>query len=182
MTDDEFGRYLDDFVRAFEGKLSYRALDELEILLDRVWLKLQSLPSRKRKGAVSIIEHPILGIFKGQSIKGIPRGVLPDGLHPVLKSWLDETLKFMERGLIKRNWQHGKCAEVDALSKLLWKIDPSGKLGINEIREQVKGSISRAIELSSKSELHGSFKKACDSCNPMLDFFKIIEDETLNNF
>lgn len=163
-------------IRGLSLKLSSKAKKTLQDLVVTAWDEVSRLPSKKRKGAVCVMEHPKYGIITGISIKGISRGKLPDNLYPILDDWLRVTLKKMDDKIIPRNWQHGKCAEVSVLSELLWKIDPSGKLNINQIRKILNGTISKAADLNKNPALHGNFKPACFSCNPMLKYFNIFQD------
>ncbi|MCO6161665.1 hypothetical protein [Flavobacterium sp. NRK F7] len=41
-----------------------------------------------------------------------------------------------------------------------------------------KNTISKALDINKDLNRHKEFKKACDSCNPMLEHFNIIEDVT----
>ncbi len=76
--------------------------------------------------------------------------------------------------------QHGKCVEVDALNQLLNTLENRyGKLSLEKVKKLLdKNSISKALEIHKKPEIHGNFKEACNSCDPMLEYFKIIEDLT----
>ncbi|WP_298515137.1 YwqJ-related putative deaminase [uncultured Kordia sp.] len=157
-------------------KISSVSKSALDDLVRNVWNDLLRLKRNKRKGAVSIMEHPKYGTIGGGSIKGLARGILPDHFHPVLKDWLQGVLKKMDDGVIPRSWQHGKCAEAEVLSELLWRIDPSGKMDINKIRKILEGTISKAADLSTNAATRGSFKPACKSCAPMLKYFNILQD------
>jgi hypothetical protein len=76
---------------------------------------------------------------------------------------------------------HGKCAEVMKLSEYLKKIDPKGKLTIDEARKAFEGFVSHArqigddIRKGEKILEHGEYKKACNSCSPLLKHFNLNE-------
>ena len=86
----------------------------------------------------------------------------------------------MEKGIVMEVGWHGKCAEVDALNQLLYSLEKKyGKLNIDKVKQLLEGNtISKAFDVNKDVNIHGGFKKACDSCNPMLKHFKIIEDLT----
>jgi hypothetical protein len=177
------GKTLEDYIydiayniKGYSVKISAKAKKGLNDLVKKTWDEILLLSKKKHKGAVSILEHPKYGIINGKSIKGIVRGEFPSGLHPLLDDWVRTVYKKMNDGIIPRNWQHGKCAEVDAISSLLWKIDPTGKAGIDKIRKILEGTVSKAADLNKQRSLHGAFKPACKSCNPLLRYFNIIQD------
>lgn len=84
-------------------------------------------------------------------------------------------------GSIKLPEHHGKCAEVVNISEWLWKIDPKGKMKIGEARKLFQGVSSHAkqignLKVKGKVVLsHGEYKEACNSCNPLLEYFNIKE-------
>jgi hypothetical protein len=134
--------------------------------------------SRDRKGAVCAIQFKG-EVFLGRSFKGYERGKFPE-LHPLLDHWVKKRWKLIEDGKVLFNGQHGKCAEVDALNKLLLVLEKNyGKLTLEKVKRILGGNtISKALEINKKVEIHGKFKEACLSCNPMLKEFNIIEDLT----
>ncbi len=83
-------------------------------------------------------------------------------------------------GEIKLPEWHGKCAEVLNISDWLKSIDPTGKMTILEARKAFDGVVSNAKQIGNfKGGLnHLEYKKACNSCNPLLKYFNIIEIKT----
>ncbi len=180
MSDDVAEKYLDDLEEAIKiirkGELPKATNQRLKIFANEF---LESIPRMKdRKGAVCAIQYKG-EVFYGRSFKGLERGVFPD-LHPLLDAWVRKRWKEMELGKVTRLWQHGKCAEVDALNQLLYSLENQfGKLNLDKVKNLLdKNAISKALDVSKNIKLHGEFKEACKSCNPMLEYFNIIEDLT----
>lgn len=178
MSEPDVKKYLDDLAKLLSGRISERAKRELIEMVDIAWEQIKKLPRRKRKGAVCVLEHPKYGIFKGISVKGLPREVFPEGLHPKLLNWLENRLLKMKKGDVRYLGQHGKCAEVVAFSELLWKIDPLGTKSLEDITRELLGTTSKSLRLSLDKAEHGRHLDACDSCNPMLGDFGMLEDFT----
>lgn len=180
MSDDAAEKYLDELAESIksikEGKLPSKANKKLKELADEF---LASIPkSRDKKGAVCAIQYKG-EVFYGRSFKGLNRGQFPD-LHPLLDLWIKKRWKEMELGKVDRLWQHGKCAEVDALNQLFYNLEKKyGKLNPDKVKELLEGNtISKALDINKDTNIHGRFKEACKSCNPMLEHFGIIEDLT----
>lgn len=92
----------------------------------------------------------------------------------LVNNWLNE----IADNALKSRRTHGKCAEPAAISKWLWEIDPKGKMKIEQARKELEGVVSKAVKIKGKkvrSIEHGKHKKACDSCNPLLEYFNITE-------
>ena len=175
---DDFFKWLEDLFKSgkadevFEGiiKLS----DEAEILLKKYadnailgYTKLQ------RPTVVSVLEGNGKRVFAYSNKAKLAANEIPKGLHPLVKKWLKEADE-----VIQQRPQHGKCAEPSAISKWLWEFDPNGKMTIEQARKQFDGVVSKAINIESKKIKriqHGTYKEACKSCNPLLEFFNITE-------
>lgn len=114
-------------------------------------------------------------------MKGIGRGEFPN-IHPILDKYIRRIWKDVElvKDIKMRHWQHGKCAEVNALDQLLYYLENKhGKLNLDQVKELLfDKTISKALDMNRDISKHGRFKNACKSCNPMLKFFNIIEDIT----
>jgi hypothetical protein len=70
---------------------------------------------------------------------------------------------------------HGKCAEVLNISTWLKEIDPLGKFTIDQARKAFEGAIMHARKIRSDINTHATYKKACQSCVPLLEHFNITE-------
>ncbi|NVK08263.1 MAG: hypothetical protein HWD89_04375 [Tenacibaculum sp.] len=134
--------------------------------------------SRDKKGAVCAIQYKGES-FYGKSFKGYSREELPP-MHHLVEDYIKPIHKKMVSGQIDMFGQHGKCAEVDALSQLFYHLEKIyGRLTLEKAKNLIENNtISKALEIHKKSEIHGRFKEACKSCNPMLKYFEIIEDLT----
>ncbi|WP_281979503.1 YwqJ-related putative deaminase [Tenacibaculum mesophilum] len=134
--------------------------------------------SRDKKGAVCVIQYKGES-FYGKSFKGYSREELPP-MHHLVEDYIKPIHKKMVSGQIDMFGQHGKCAEVDALSQLFYYLEKIyGRLTLEKAKNLIENNtISKALEIHKKSEIHGRFKEACKSCNPMLKYFEIIEDLT----
>lgn len=180
LNNEEAKNYLDDLYYSLSAIKSKKLPEKTNIILrkyaDEVIQAIQR--SKDKKGAVCAIQYKG-DVFYGKSFKGIERGKFPE-LHPILNDWVQKRWAKMDEGIIERLWQHGKCAEVDALNQLLHSLEKRyGKLSLEKVRDLLdQNSISKALEIHKKSEIHGNFKEACNSCYPMLEDFKIIEDLT----
>jgi hypothetical protein len=179
-SDDFVKKYLDDLEEAMiaikHKKLPRKTNIKLKSFADEVINSITR--SRDKKGAVCAIQFKG-EVFLGRSFKGYGRGKFPE-LHPLLDDWVKKRWKLIEDGKVLFNGQHGKCAEVDALNKLLLVLEKNyGKLTLEKVKRILGGNtISKALEINKKVEIHGKFKEACKSCNPMLKEFNIIEDLT----
>lgn len=162
------------------GNLSKKAIERLKKLADETLADRLRLPSKirnKGKGAVCIIEFGDK-IYEGISIKGLARGVYREGMHPLLDDWIRTKDKIQRASELGYNVQHGKCAEVDALDKLLWDIDPRGEFSsLESIKDLLNfKAVSKALDTHKDELIHKGYKEACRSCNPMLEDFGILED------
>jgi len=78
---------------------------------------------------------------------------------------------------------HGLCGETRALDEFLFEAEKvlkikKGTMTMEQAQEILFNTVSQARALKSsahKLPLHNTFKKACDSCNPMLKSFNIKE-------
>ncbi|OUS01596.1 hypothetical protein A9Q86_07420 [Flavobacteriales bacterium 33_180_T64] len=165
------------------GKLSKKAVKLLDNFVDealRTWRNIEQRP-----GAASVLE----GIVNGKviriakySAKGIHKHTIPNLRHPLVNKWLDEVADIT----LRKRGTHGKCAEPFAISDFLFEAEKilgvkKGKMTLTEARTVLEGSVSKAKAIKNSlkkgSKLkHGLNKKACISCNPLLKYFKIIED------
>ena len=76
-----------------------------------------------------------------------------------------ETVRLVENVLNQQLYQ-----------KWLWEIDSKGSFSINRARKEFEGVVSQARNINKKYKIiHNKPKKACDSCNPLLKHFNIIE-------
>lgn len=193
----------EEFLKEFFSKIKVKGDDAVKKYLDEIqenlsFIKIKRLPnktnlrlkryadevieaiqrSRDKKGAVCVIQYKGEA-FYGKSFKGYPREELPP-MHHLVEDYIKPVHKKMVSGQIDMFGQHGKCAEVDALSQLFSHLEKIyGKLALGRARKLLeKNTISKALEIHKKPEIHGGFKEACKSCNPMLEHFKIIEDLT----
>ncbi|VXB83039.1 hypothetical protein FLAVO9AF_290095 [Flavobacterium sp. 9AF] len=180
MSDDVARKYLDDLEEAVKsirkGELPKATNQRLKELADEF---LESIPRMKdKKGAVCAIQFKG-EVFYGRSFKGFNKGKFPD-LHPILDKWIKNKWLEMEKGIVSEVIHHGKCAEVDALNQLLYSLENQfGKLNLDKAKNLLnKNAISKALDVNKDINRHGIFKEACKSCNPMLEYFNIIEDLT----
>lgn len=179
--------YLDELAEANRlkklGKLSKKAVKLLDNAVDEALIKWKIV--EKRPGAASVIEGVVNGktlrIVK-YSAKGIHKDTLKKLRHPLVNDWLDNiaNLNLRKRGT------HGKCAEPLAISEFLFEAEKilginKGKITLKQAQDILKSSISKAKSINNnnlpKGKLsHGLHKSACNSCNPLLNYFNIIED------
>ncbi|WP_452598017.1 hypothetical protein [Pontimicrobium sp. MEBiC01747] len=55
-------------------------------------------------------------------------------------------------------------------------VDPKGKIKIDKVREEFEGVISQARQIHKTDKIkNNTIKKACDTCNPLLKYFNILE-------
>ena len=139
-----------------------------------------SLSSTKRPTACGALEVNGESFFSYSVKQGLSPGVYPEGLHPLVKKWLDKMWKLHKEGKIKLPEHHGKCAEVQNISEYLNKIDPKGMFTMKQAEESFEGAVSHARQIGDVIKkdytiLHKEFKKACNSCNPLLSDFNIKE-------
>jgi hypothetical protein len=183
---ERFKQWLDELIQAIKKELglvdevmqiSDEALEFLKKMADDA-LKLKSKERSKVCGVLEGIET----IFNYSYKKKLPAGVFPEDLHPLVDRWVKEMWELSKKGKIKKlPMHHGKCAEVMNISQYLKKIDPKGKMTIEEARKTFEGFISHAIQIGDeirKGEKimgHGNYKKACNSCKPLLKHFNIKE-------
>jgi hypothetical protein len=159
-----------------------RISDESIATLTRMADKALDFPKAKKPNVCAVLEGPNGERFFNYSLKaGLPEGVFPDGLHPLVRNWVDERWMSFKNGLAEVGNGHGKCAEVLNVSDFLKSIDPKGKMTIIEAQEALKGFKSHARKIDDLfvkkvlKEKHLDYKKACDSCNPFLKHFNINE-------
>lgn len=97
---------------------------------------------------------------------------------------MEHTSEFTEKGLnLLERATHGLCGETRALDEFLFEAEKileieKGTMAMEQAQKVLFNTISHARALKSsahKSALHNTFKKACDSCNPMLKSFNIKE-------
>lgn len=132
--------------------------------------------AKKRPKACAFLEGKGKSVFNYSFKKKLPAGGFPKDLHPLVDDWVKEMWKLHSQGKIKLPEHHGKCAEVVNISDWLKKIDPKGKITIDEAKEAFEGVVSHAREIDKKlAEVHGTYKPACKSCASILDYFNIKE-------
>ncbi|MGJ1420112.1 YwqJ-related putative deaminase [Sphingobacterium spiritivorum] len=103
-------------------------------------------------------------------------GKFPKDLHRLVNDWVEDMWKLHKEGKIKLPEHHGKCAEVLNIFYWLKRIDPKGKMTMEEARDLFDGVVSHAKEIDKKlTEIHGVYKPACKSCVSILDYFNIKE-------
>jgi hypothetical protein len=131
---------------------------------------------KQRPKACAVLEGNGKAIFNYSNKESLPPGVYPSDLHPLVIEWLNITW-LKESVLLPLH--HGKCAEVMNISEWLKIIDPKLKMAIEDARKEFEGVISYAINIgeTQKGQIlkHGDYKKACNSCNPLLEYFNITE-------
>ncbi|NOQ75550.1 MAG: hypothetical protein GQ574_26305 [Crocinitomix sp.] len=177
LSDEDFGRYLDGVLEALtkELKISSASLKVLLKMADEALL----LSSKKRPKACAVLEAFGKKMFNFSFKRKLPPGVYPDSLHPLVRKWLDDMWLKYKLGQIKIPEHHGKCAEVVNISDWLKSVDPKLKMSIDEAREMFDGVKSHARQIGDmkggEKLKHGDYKKACDSCNPLLEYFNITE-------
>ncbi|MFY7844856.1 YwqJ-related putative deaminase [Chryseobacterium gambrini] len=135
-----------------------------------------------RPGAVAVLEGEIKDTTYqavSYSSKGIRKASMSTRRHKLVEEWLtkiaDEKLRL--RG------PHGMCGEPVCISEFLFEAEkrlgmPKNSMKIEQAREILSKTRSRAVAIpNGKNDklIHGLTKKACESCNPMLKYFKITE-------
>ncbi|WP_336690272.1 MULTISPECIES: YwqJ-related putative deaminase [unclassified Chryseobacterium] len=135
-----------------------------------------------RPGAVAVLEGEIKDTTYqavSYSSKGIRKASMSTRRHKLVEEWLtkiaDEKLRL--RG------PHGMCGEPVCISEFLFEAEkrlgmPKNSMKIEQAREILSKTRSRAVAIpNGKNDklIHGLTKKACESCNPMLKYFKIAE-------
>ncbi|MBL7789579.1 MAG: hypothetical protein JNL75_07070, partial [Chitinophagales bacterium] len=182
---EDFKQWLDELIVAVKKKLGL--VDEVLKISDESlhFLKTMAddalkLPTKERPKACGVLEG-IETVFNYSYKKKLPAGVFPDDLHPLVDKWVREMWELHIKGKLRLPEHHGKCAEVMNISQYLKKIDPKGKMTIEEARKALEGFVSHAKQITDdirKGEIvlkHGEYKKACNSCNPQLKHFNIKE-------
>lgn len=135
-----------------------------------------TLSSSKRPGVASVLDSKdkILTAYSRKG-EGLKRGEIPKDLHPLVDDWLRNTAS----RTLKDRPTHGKCAEPTAISNWLHDLEIKNNkkiVSIIEARKEFEGVVSFAVDINkNKPTVHNRFKAACDSCNPLLDHFNIIE-------
>lgn len=163
------------------SKLSRKALKKLDDLVEEARIKWKIL--EERAGVAAVLQGKVNGkelIIGKYTAKGIHKDTLTNLRHPVINHWLNE---IAEKALRNRR-THGRCAEPLAISEYLFEAEKllgiaKGKMTMEQAKKVLSGTVSKAkrIHNSKDSKLaHGLHKSACKSCNPLLSYFKIIED------
>jgi hypothetical protein len=138
-------------------------------------------PSKNRPKACSVLEGKGSSIFNYNFKQKLPVGKFPEDLHPLVDKWIKDMWELHKKGTIELPKHHGKCAEVRNISEWLKRVDPDGKMTIREAREAFEGVVSHAKEIGDVKQSgrivvkHNDYKKACNSCNPLLKYFNIVE-------
>lgn len=165
----------------FKPKISLSAYKALNKKVNEALIKWKKID--RRPGVAAILEGTVNGkkiqIVKYSS-KGIHKHSLPNLRHPLVNDWL----KNIANPKLRSRRTHGKCAEPLAISDYLYRAEEllnikKGKMTIEQAREALKGSISKAKSIHNNPEnklAHGLHKGACKSCNPLLKHFEILED------
>jgi CRISPR/Cas system CSM-associated protein Csm2 small subunit len=189
------GRTADELKKAtkpFFGKNGEVLVEVLENMARRARVSNESLKilskmadeallwsNKRMPRACAVLEGNGVTIFNYSFKKKLPPGVYPPDLHPLIHQWLTEMWTRYKKGLMKLPEHHGKCAEVINISDWLKKVDPEFKMSIDEARLHFEGVVSHSRQIGDMkngSKLkHGDYKEACDSCNPLLNYFNITE-------
>ncbi|WP_162926877.1 YwqJ-related putative deaminase [Flavobacterium psychrotrophum] len=204
LTDDEKDNFLDDLEKRAEldegsgGIRKKRAKNsEPKIFLKKkqmaIFLKEyadEALTKWKddlvRPGAVAVLEGPINNkIYQviSYTSKGVPKSKIVGGRHKLVQEWLTEIAKDIDNGRLIRRPTHGKCAEPVCISEFLFEAEKqlglkANSMNITQAREFLSKTKIKAMRIHNGEAdklIHGLSKKACESCNPMLHYFKIVE-------
>ena len=162
-------------------KISKQGLIRLDAFVDEA---LQ-IPIDNRPGAAAMLEGTINGKMKtivGYSSKGLRKKEIRNNRHKLVDEWLEIIVK-KEYPKIYRRKNHGRCAEPVNISEWLFQVEKSlgikkNSISIEQARAAFADVVSKAkrVHNSPKSKLaHGLHKSACDSCNPLLEYFNIRE-------
>ncbi|WP_047788109.1 YwqJ-related putative deaminase [Tenacibaculum mesophilum] len=162
-------------------KISKQGLIRLDAFVDEA---LQ-IPIDNRPGAAAILEGTINGKMKtivSYSSKGLRKKEIRNNRHKLVDEWLEIIVK-KEYPKIYRRKNHGRCAEPVNISEWLFQVEKSlgikkNSISIEQARVAFADVVSKAkrVHNSPKSKLaHGLHKSACDSCNPLLEYFNIRE-------
>ncbi|WGH74657.1 YwqJ-related putative deaminase [Tenacibaculum tangerinum] len=162
-------------------KISKQGLLKLDIFVDEA---LQ-IHIDRRPGAAAILEGTINGKLKtivSYSSKGLSRKEIRNSRHKLVDEWLEVIAKSKYPKIYKRK-NHGRCAEPNNISEWLFQVEKSlgiknNSISIEQARVAFADVVSKAKRIynSEKSKLaHGLHKSACDSCNPLLEYFNIKE-------
>ncbi len=155
-------------------KLARRLKRHLQ-LLDKMADEALLWTSKRRPKACAFLEGKGKTVYNYSFKQKLPAGVFPKDLHPLVDDWVKDMWKKQQHLLPNH---HGKCAEVLNISDWLKQIDPKGKMTMGQAREAFEGVISHAKEIGSNTKIgskHADYKKACDSCDPLLKHFNIKE-------
>lgn len=192
---DEFSKLLDRIEEKKQHKFIDRVLEKAKksikiskqglIRLDAFVDEALQIPIDNRPGAAAILEGTINGKMKtivSYSSKGLRKKEIRNNRHKLVDEWLEIIVK-KEYPKIYRRKNHGRCAEPVNISEWLFQVEKSlgikkNSISIEQARVAFADVISKAkrVHNSPKSKLaHGLHKSACDSCNPLLEYFNIRE-------
>ena len=140
---------IDDMVKACEGGAEAN-LGNLngKTPATRVADKFRSLSASKRPNTVATIKTKDGKYIIGRNSGGVINGDVQNALD-----------------IVGINEFEGQCAEVNALARAMNKgIDLDG----------ATISVSNVRGINSTNGVHGTFKKPCSTCEPLLEYFKIL--------
>lgn len=135
-----------------------------------------------RPGVVAVLEGEIKNTTYqavSYSSKGIRKASMSTRRHKLVEEWLT---KIADEKLRSRG-PHGMCGEPVCISEFLFEAEKrlgisKNSMKIEQAREILSKTKSKAVAIpNGKNDklIHGLTKKACESCNPMLKYFKITE-------
>lgn len=155
----------------------------IKLLDDAAELSLTKWGKNARPGVVAIMEGTVKGHFIRVINYSLKKGVQIKR-HPLVNYWLSNTDNFTRDGKeLMLRVTHGFCGETVNLDEFLYKAEKilgikEGTMTMEQAQEVLFNSVShaRALKNSKHSlKLHNTYKKACESCNPMLKSFNIKE-------
>lgn len=162
-----------DFVLTFK-EISQESLDVLKKMADEALV----LTKAERPQACAVLQGGNKAHFNYSVKQKLKAGEFPEDLHPLVKEWLDAIWNSYKKGEIDIPDHHGKCAEVVNISDWLKSVDLKGNFTLKQARNEFSGVYSYAVQIKDnlrKGLTHGSYKKACESCDPLLNYFGIRE-------
>ncbi|NJM78982.1 MAG: hypothetical protein HC854_03955 [Flavobacterium sp.] len=136
----------------------------------------------QRPGATAILEGTLEGKIiqiTNYTTKGLSKSQIRAQRHKLVDDWLEN----IASSILKNRRNHGRCVEPVNISEWLFKAEKAlgiqkNSMKIEQARALFSDVISKAkrIHNSTESQLaHGLNKSACDSCNPLLEYFNIKE-------
>lgn len=155
-------------------KISDESLAKLISMADDA----KKISKRKRPSVCGVLEGKGQTIFNYSLKEKLPAGVFPEYKHKLVEQWVKDMWEKHLRGEIKLPEHHGKCAEVMNIDEYLFKIDPQSKFTLDQARKEFEGFVSHTRQIGDNPKInikHGDYKRACDSCNPLLKHFNIDE-------